>query len=53
MPALSLPCGFSAAGLPLGFQLVGRPFDEAIVLRLGHAYQGATDWHRRVPALAA
>ena len=53
MPALSLPCGFSAAGLPLGFQLVGRPFDEATVLRLGHAYQGATDWHRRVPALAA
>jgi aspartyl-tRNA(Asn)/glutamyl-tRNA(Gln) amidotransferase subunit A len=52
MPALSLPCGFSAAGLPLAFQLVGRPFDEATVLRLGHAYQRATDWHSRVPALA-
>jgi aspartyl-tRNA(Asn)/glutamyl-tRNA(Gln) amidotransferase subunit A len=51
MPALGLPCGFSSAGLPLGFQLVGRPFDEATVLRLGHAYQRATDWHRRVPAL--
>ena len=52
MPALSLPCGFSAAGLPLALQLVGRPFDEATVLRLGHAYQRATDWHSRVPALA-
>ena len=52
MPALGLPCGFSASGLPLGFQLVGRPFDEATVLRLGHAYQRETDWHRRVPALA-
>jgi aspartyl-tRNA(Asn)/glutamyl-tRNA(Gln) amidotransferase subunit A len=52
MPALSLPCGFSTAGLPLAFQLVGRPFDEATVLRLGHAYQRATDWHRRMPALA-
>ncbi len=52
MPALSLPCGFSNAGLPLAFQLVGRPFDEATVLRLGHAYQSATDWHTRRPALA-
>jgi aspartyl-tRNA(Asn)/glutamyl-tRNA(Gln) amidotransferase subunit A len=51
LPALSLPCGFSAAGLPLAFQLVGRPFDEATVLRLGHAYQRATDWHAREPAL--
>ncbi len=51
LPALSLPCGFSRAGLPLAFQLVGRPFDEATVLRLGHAYQQATDWHTRRPAL--
>ena len=42
---------FSRAGLPLAFQLVGRPFDEATVLRLGHAYQQATDWHTRRPAL--
>ena len=41
----------SRAGLPLAFQLVGRPFDEATVLRLGHAYQQATDWHTRRPAL--
>ena len=44
-------CGFSRAGLPLALQLVGRPFDEATVLRLGHAYQQATDWHTRQPAL--
>jgi Asp-tRNA(Asn)/Glu-tRNA(Gln) amidotransferase A subunit family amidase len=53
LPALSLPCGFSAAGLPLAFQLVGRPFDEATVLRVGHAYQRATDWHTREPDLGA
>jgi len=51
LPALSLPCGFSRTGLPLAFQLVGRPFDEATILRLGHAYQGVTDWHMRRPAL--
>jgi aspartyl-tRNA(Asn)/glutamyl-tRNA(Gln) amidotransferase subunit A len=51
LPALSLPCGFSRAGLPLAFQLVGRPFDEATVLRLGHAYQQATDWHAHEPEL--
>jgi len=53
LPALSLPAGFSAAGLPLAFQLVGRPFDEATVLRLGHAYQRATDWHTREPDLGS
>jgi len=45
LPALSVPCGFSSTGLPLAFQIVGRPFDEATVLRLGDAYQHATDWH--------
>ncbi|HEY7039555.1 MAG TPA: amidase, partial [Methylomirabilota bacterium] len=45
LPALSVPCGFSRAGLPLAFQIVGRPFDEATVLRAGHAYQCVTDWH--------
>jgi aspartyl-tRNA(Asn)/glutamyl-tRNA(Gln) amidotransferase subunit A len=51
LPVLALPCGFSAAGLPIGAQLAGRPFDEATVLRVGHAYEQATDWHRRRPAL--
>lgn len=51
LPALSVPCGFGAAGLPLGFQAVGRPFDESLLLRLGHAYQEAAGWHRRRPQL--
>ena len=50
-PALSVPCGFSAAGLPIGLQLAGRRFDEAAVLRVGHAYERSTDWHRRRPPL--
>ncbi|MBI1733534.1 MAG: Asp-tRNA(Asn)/Glu-tRNA(Gln) amidotransferase subunit GatA [Candidatus Rokubacteria bacterium] len=49
LPALALPCGFSKQGLPLSLQLAGRPFDEATVLRAGHAYQETTDWHRRRP----
>jgi aspartyl-tRNA(Asn)/glutamyl-tRNA(Gln) amidotransferase subunit A len=51
LPALSVPGGFSSAGLPLAFQIVGRPFDEPTVLRLGAAYQEATDWHTRRPPL--
>jgi aspartyl-tRNA(Asn)/glutamyl-tRNA(Gln) amidotransferase subunit A len=49
LPALAVPCGLAGEGLPLAFQVVGRPFEEATVLRLGHAYQQATDWHRREP----
>jgi aspartyl-tRNA(Asn)/glutamyl-tRNA(Gln) amidotransferase subunit A len=48
-PALAVPCGFTPAGLPASLQLVGRPFGEADVLAAGHAYQCATDWHRRAP----
>ncbi|MBM3621054.1 MAG: amidase [Alphaproteobacteria bacterium] len=48
-PTITLPGGFTASGMPIGFQLVGRHFDEALVLRAGHAYQGATDWHARRP----
>lgn len=51
IPALSVPCGFSSAGLPLAIQLAGRPFDELTVLRAGDAYQRATDWHLRQPEL--
>jgi aspartyl-tRNA(Asn)/glutamyl-tRNA(Gln) amidotransferase subunit A len=50
-PALELCNGFSKNGLPLGMQVIGRPFDEATVLRVGHAYQQATDWHTRRPQL--
>jgi aspartyl-tRNA(Asn)/glutamyl-tRNA(Gln) amidotransferase subunit A len=49
LPALALPCGFSTDGRPLALQIVGRPFDEATVLRVGHAYQQATAWHLRRP----
>ena len=52
LPALSVPCGFNAGGLPIALQLIGRPFAEAQLCTLGHAYQQATDWHTRVPALA-
>jgi aspartyl-tRNA(Asn)/glutamyl-tRNA(Gln) amidotransferase subunit A len=50
-PALSVPCGFSSAGMPIGLQIVGRQFDDATVLRIGHTYQRDTDWHLRQPAL--
>jgi aspartyl-tRNA(Asn)/glutamyl-tRNA(Gln) amidotransferase subunit A len=49
LPSLAVPCGFQPHGLPCGFQLIGRPFDEGLLLRLGHAYQRATDWHTRRP----
>jgi aspartyl-tRNA(Asn)/glutamyl-tRNA(Gln) amidotransferase subunit A len=48
LPALSVPCGF-ADGLPVGLQLCGRPFEEAAILRAGHAYQEATRWHETRP----
>ena len=49
LPTLALPNGFSSDGLPISLQLTGRPFDEATVLRVGHAYERATDWHTRRP----
>ncbi|MBT3628937.1 MAG: amidase, partial [Rhodospirillaceae bacterium] len=52
IPALAVPCGFTADGLPSGFQLMGRPFSEAQLFQLGHAYQSATDWHERVPDIS-
>ena len=50
LPALSIPCGFDAAGLPVGLQLMGPHFSEATLLGVAHRYQQATDWHLRVPA---
>ncbi len=46
-PALALCCGFSKSGLPLGFQIIGSPWEEAIVLRIGHTYEETTQWRRR------
>jgi len=51
IPALSLPCGFSASGMPVGFQLWGRPFAESTVLRAGYAYQEVHRWYQKRPAL--
>ena len=47
LPGMSVPCGFSSAGLPIGLQIIGNYFDEARLLQIAHAYQGATDWHTR------
>src|SRR4030095_12810282 len=52
-PVLEICNGFGAHGLPLGMQVLGRPFDDATVLRVGHAYEQATNWHRRHPPLRA
>ena len=51
---LSVPCGFTTTTprLPIGLQFLGRPFGEPTLLRLGAAYQAATDWHREVPPVA-
>jgi aspartyl-tRNA(Asn)/glutamyl-tRNA(Gln) amidotransferase subunit A len=49
VPTISLPCGFTSEGLPIGLQLAGRWWEEGLVLRAAHAYQQATDWHKRRP----
>ena len=49
LPALSVPCGFSDAGLPIGMQIIGKAFDESTLFRAGQAYESATEWHTRHP----
>ena len=51
LPALSLPCGFTREGLPIGLQIISGPWQEARVLRAGHAFEQATEWHKRSPML--
>jgi aspartyl-tRNA(Asn)/glutamyl-tRNA(Gln) amidotransferase subunit A len=54
LPGASVPSGFVEADgrqLPVGLQVIAKPFDEATMLRVAHAYEQATDWHRRRPAL--
>src|SRR5712671_533584 len=52
LPSLSIPSGFTRGGLPVAMQLIGRSFDEAMLLRIGAAFQRATDFHDRVPQLS-
>lgn len=51
MPAVSVPCGFTAEGLPIGLQITGNVFDERQVLRCAHGYETLTDWHCSRPQL--
>jgi aspartyl-tRNA(Asn)/glutamyl-tRNA(Gln) amidotransferase subunit A len=52
LPAISVPCGFTAAGLPIGLQIIGSHWREDRILQLAHAYEQATNWHKRTPRLA-
>lgn len=51
LPGISVPCGFSGAGLPIGLQLLAAPLREAELLRVARLYERSTDWHTRTPAL--
>jgi aspartyl-tRNA(Asn)/glutamyl-tRNA(Gln) amidotransferase subunit A len=51
VPAISVPCGFTRSGLPIGLQIAGANSSEANLLSFAHAYEQATDWHRRRPTL--
>ena len=53
IPALSVPCGFTAAGLPIGMQLMGDYFADDLLLNVAHRYQQETQWHRAHPSLQA
>ena len=50
-PAISINCGFTNAGLPIGLQIAGQPFDEVTVLKVAHAYEQSTEWHKRRPPI--
>ena len=51
LPAISIPCGFSANGLPIGLMIAGPRFSEGRVLALASAYEKATEWHKKRPQL--
>lgn len=51
LPAISVPCGFTAEGLPVGMQIAGKVFDEATVLSVAHAYEQDTRWYERQPPI--
>ena len=51
LPGMSLPCGFDNAEMPIGMQIIGKHFDETTMLRVAHAYESATEWHKKKPKL--
>jgi aspartyl-tRNA(Asn)/glutamyl-tRNA(Gln) amidotransferase subunit A len=51
LPAISVPCGFTEGDLPVGLQIAAQPFAEAACFRVAYAYERATEWHKRKPAL--
>jgi aspartyl-tRNA(Asn)/glutamyl-tRNA(Gln) amidotransferase subunit A len=51
IPAISVPCGFTRAGLPIGLQISGPHWGEGVILQLAHAYEQSTEWHKRLPNL--
>ena len=51
LPAISIPCGFTAAGLPIGLQIIGPHSEEGKVLQLAHAYEQVTEWHNTYPKM--
>jgi Asp-tRNA(Asn)/Glu-tRNA(Gln) amidotransferase A subunit family amidase len=51
LPVISVPCGFTKSGLPIGLQIAGPQWREDLVLRLAQAYESATEWHKRRPAV--
>jgi aspartyl-tRNA(Asn)/glutamyl-tRNA(Gln) amidotransferase subunit A len=51
LPSISIPCGFTRTGLPIGLEISGPRLGESVVLALAHAYENATEWHKRVPAM--
>ncbi|MBI4411366.1 MAG: Asp-tRNA(Asn)/Glu-tRNA(Gln) amidotransferase subunit GatA [Deltaproteobacteria bacterium] len=53
LPGLALPCGFDKNNLPIGMQLIGKPFDEETLFKVGHAFEQATEWHKKRPPLTA
>ncbi len=51
VPGINVNCGFTKSGLPIGLQIIGKPFDEQTILKVAHAFEQATDWHRQRPKL--
>jgi aspartyl-tRNA(Asn)/glutamyl-tRNA(Gln) amidotransferase subunit A len=51
VPGVNVNCGFTKSGLPIGLQIIGKPFDEQTILKVAHAFEQATNWHKQRPRL--